>query len=294
MENTTYTNEDQEIAGYIASTFTQECGQDLTTALSILYDLEYPNIQEFLVGLVNGAAGDDKDLVSMQFEAAIHDGLNDIFTQWGVTFNEEVRLSTKNTIASSMNFVQEIEDPVPYLRILETNLSPVEKLARIVEGVSDFTEIEVLDSVLSINPETLSRLYDVLTQAEERLTGSQEEPEINEKQLKCFTDFQKYCNNEPLIGYVMLVNNFLFGMKYETYLPYVEGHLVQTLPEETAKNLLSFFFLSSDTWEAPLETFRKESERLLHRGAAILPTEDAMRKILTGFEQYRKTINEPS
>lgn len=293
MENTTYNTEDQEIAGYIAATFTPVCGKELLLSLSVLYSLEYPNIQEHLVSLINGAAGDDKDLVSMQFEAAIVSGLDDVLGQWGLVFNDDASLSTKNAIATSLNFVQEIEDPVPYLRILETDLSPVEKLAKIVDNISQVSEMEVLDTVLEVSPSTLSRLYDVLDQNEKRVED-EDSYVIDEKQLKCFNDFHKYRGETPLIGYMMLANNFLFGMKYETYLPYVEHHLVQTMPEDTAANLLSLFFMSSDAWEAPVEVFRRESERLLQRGSAIIPTEDAMRKILSGFEQYRKTINEPT
>lgn len=292
LENMTNHSPDTEILGYISSTFTREYQADLINALAILYNLEFPDIQEKLLGLINGVEAEDNEGLSELVSQTISDSLDQVFVQWGITLTEDVMLSIKNSIATALTFVTSIEDPVPYLRILETDLSKQEKLARIVYDLTNVSEIAVLDAVLDISDSAIQRLYGELTKREQAF-AEVEEISVNEKQLKNFQLFCQYAGKEH-IGYQMLMNNFKLGMPAETYYTYVHNYLDVDVPVMTADNILSYYLMASDTWEAPMDAFRSNSERLLTNSRDILTVESAMRKRLEGFEQYKRALHDPS
>ena len=290
LENMTQHSPDQEILGYIRSTYTREYQNDLIVALAVLYGLEYPDIQEKLIAAINGIDAEDNEGLSDRVSSLITAAVDQVFTLWGITLNDDVMLSVKNNIATALTFIPSIEDPVPYLRILETDLSGEEKVARIVQAVINQAEIITLDAILEVAPLTLDRLYAELTK-QEAIVSKDIEEEINPKQLDNFKKFCVYAGTDH-IAYQMLENNFKFGMILENYLPYIADHLNTGRVETTAKTLLSFYLMASDTWESPIETFRKYSESLISDMKDVLAIEGLMRSMLEGFEQYKKATHE--
>lgn len=290
LENMTQHSPDQEILGYIRSTYTREYQNDLIVALAVLYGLEYPDIQEKLIAAINGIDAEDNEGLSDRVSSLITAAVDQVFTLWGITLNDDVMLSVKNNIATALTFIPSIEDPVPYLRILETDLSGEEKVARIVQAVINQAEIITLDAILEVAPLTLDRLYAELTK-QEAIVSKDIEEEINPKQLDNFKKFCTYAGTDH-IAYQMLENNFKFGMALENYLPYIADHLNTGRVETTAKTLLSFYLMASDTWESPIETFRKYSESLISDMKDVLAIEGLMRSMLEGFEQYKKATHE--
>jgi len=290
LENMTQHSPDQEILGYIRNTYTREYQNDLIVALAVLYGLEYPDIQEKLIAAINGIDAEDNEGLSDRVSSLITAAVDQVFTLWGITLNDDVMLSVKNNIATALTFIPSIEDPVPYLRILETDLSGEEKVARIVQAVINQAEIITLDAILEVAPLTLDRLYAELTK-QEAIVSKDIEEEINPKQLDNFKKFCVYAGTDH-IAYQMLENNFKFGMILENYLPYIADHLNTGRVETTAKTLLSFYLMASDTWESPIETFRKYSESLISDMKDVLAIEGLMRSMLEGFEQYKKATHE--
>ncbi len=290
MENTTYASADQEILGYINSTYTREMGQDLITALSILYEVSYPNLQEKLIGYINGLEAEDEESLSIAFSNEIDQSLVDVLHRWGIELHDDVPLNVKIKIASGLNMVMSVEDPVPYIRILDTDLELVEKLARIVAEFTLLADVVFMESVESVDKDLLQRLYNELLKLEERVAPPVEEA-ANAKQVENFKVFCQYLGKEH-IAYQLLQNNFAFGMSSDVYLVYIAPYLQADSQEQTALNLLSYFLMASDTWESPLEAYRKTSEVLVHNPRDILPIENAIRRMLEGLEQYKRTLNE--
>lgn len=290
LENTTQHSPDQEIIGYIRSTYTREYQTDLITALAVLYSLEYQDIQEQLISMINGIEAEDDEGLSQLMSDTIIAAMDKVFALWGIVINEDASLAVKNNIATTLTFVPAIEDPVPYLRILETDLSNEEKVARIVQEVLLQAEIITLDALLEVSSTMLERLYDELTK-KEALMSQEVEEVVNPKQLDNFKQFCTYAGKDH-IAYQMLENNFKFGLKAETYLPYVIGHLNTGRVETTAKTILSFYLMASDTWESPIEHYRQQSEVLIPDLRDVLAIESLMRSTLEGFEQYKKATHE--
>lgn len=290
LENTTYASADQEILGYIHSTYTREMGQELITALSILYDVSYPNLQEKLVGYINGLEAEDEEGLSIIFSKEIDQGVTDVLHRWGIELRDDVSLDVKTKIATGLNMVMSVEDPVPYIRILDTDLEPAEKLARIVAEFTLLADVVFMESVESIDKDLLQRLYNELLKQEERVAPPIEEA-VDSRQVENFKMFCQYLGKEH-IAYQLLQNNFAFGMTSDVYLVYAAPYLHADSQEQTALNLLSYFLMASDTWESPLEAYRKTSEVLVHNPRDILPVENAIRRMLEGLEQYKRTLNE--
>lgn len=286
MENTSFNGPDQEILGYFQSVFTREYVADLSNALSVLYESEYEGIQESLVSLLNGPEADNPDTLSSLMVAEIVKALDRLLELQGVKMFEEASIQHKNMVATTLGYMATMEDPVPYLRILETDLTSVEKLARLCQVVVAVDELVILDAVEEIEDNTLSKLYTTL----EKQEAKQRHEEVEENHSKLIENFKLFCQylGHDHIGYSMLQNDFKIGLESRTYLPFIAVHFNSIEVDVIAKNILSYFFISKDAWTSPLEHFRRESELLLRNPRNIIPVEAQMRKTLEGFEQYKR------
>lgn len=289
LENMSQHSPDQEIVGYIRSTYTRECQSDLITALAILYGLEYRDIQEQLVGMINGIEAEDNEGLSKLVADTITAAMDKVFDLWGIVLNSDVMLSVKNNVATALTFIPSIEDPIPYLRILETDLSNEEKVARIVQACINQAEVVTLDALLEVRQFAIDRLYKQLEKQE--ASAPELLMEVNPKQLDNFKKFCDYVGKDHT-AYQMLQNEFKFGLTSEIYLPYVISHMDTGRVESTAMNLLSFYLLAADTWESPIDHFRKQSERFVSDMRDVLAIEGLMRSTLESFEQYKKASHE--
>lgn len=290
MENTTANSPDQEIMAYLKSAFTKEYQAELITTISLLYEMEYPDLQENILSMINGIEAEDPDTLSSKVALVIHEALDKMFTLWGFEIDDGAPLQVKNAIASALTLVLTVEDPVPYLRIIETDLSSVEKIARITEELTEVTEIAVLETVLAVTDACINRLYTKLLDKEER---ADEIAENHDRQLEHFQIFCKYVGTGH-VAYEFMQHGFQLGMKIDTYFPYMSSFLDEGNVELTGKNILSYYLLGSDTWESPIEAFRKDSEILLKNPRDILLVETQMRSILEALEQYKRTLSESS
>lgn len=277
---------------YIEATYSPAQQSEFRAAFMVFDAFDYAKPYEELPDVIYDVNADDQDLTMLTFTATIDRHLDQLLTMHKVAVMDETSMATKNQLLASLYRLQHLEDPVPVLRILETTDLPNEDmLARIVSSISTLDESDVLIAIETVDDQTIQLLQQYLYQQEAN-QATEKAVDLQDAQqkhllLENLKDFFVLCGKDN-VAYAMVENNILLGNPIALYYPYIYEHLVTANDEQTAKNLLGFFFIASDTFHAPLETFRQYSEDLISDHGRIMRIEVAMGKYLTDLRQYQK------
>jgi hypothetical protein len=291
MENTTYSSPDQEILGYMNKTYSPECQRVLTNALAILYHVEYPDLQSNLLELLNGPDSEDTDGLSESFVGIIQDAVVNYLKLLGIEAVQDAELSALVATATALEILSAIEDPLPFIRLLETDNTPDVKLAKLVSEMTTESELSVLDSLHHVEISLMTRLMVMLEKQEIRTITTEEEINLS-AMIENLKQYKAYKGDKG-IGFSMLDFGFKPGGSSSNYAAYMGEMIDAGEPEATADNLISFYYLAEDTWKAPVESYRKDAESYIKDPKHIPLVEQSMRRILEAFEQYKRTLNEP-
>lgn len=279
----------EEIHNYIQTHFTEQFQSELLGSLVLFDAFDHARAYEPFPDILFDTTRDENEVVRLQFMAAINDGLDYLLQEHRILAFDEVDIGTKNQILSVMYRIQHLEDPVPALRILETDLSDEEQLARIVAEYSVLSEEQILEAVASVDSSTITLMRDYLYQQEAHLKEP-DPPSVSKEKtliLENLSDFFAVHGQDNL-GYEMLSNGIQPGHVVRLYYPYIHEHLVVDDDRQTAKNLLSFFFLASDTYNDPLPVYRKYSDSLIHDHPKIVRIEALFTQLLNDLRNYQK------
>lgn len=274
-----------EIQSFIAGSYSQELQEDLAGAMALFEAFEYTAPYEQLADTLYDPEQEDPDAVQLGVLGVFHRSLDHLLQCHQIRLQEEISISTKNQVLGVMVRIQNMEDPTPVLRILETDLSGEEQLAKLMEAYSTIDETQALDTFASVSSELLHRLRDTLYQKEEAIEEVSTESMQNAAQFEVLRDFF-HVHGQTNLAAEMLNNGMRPGWALHLYLPYVQSALVAPTPTQMAKDLLSLFFMASDTYIDPLQAFRVHSETLLSSVDLIQRVETAMRADLNALSQY--------
>src|SRR5690606_6009525 len=105
----------------------------------------------------------------------------------------EAELGEKAQILTGLYRVQHVEDPVPFLRILETDFSNEEKLAHVLQHLTELDSIQLVAVIETVSDASLKSMEDYLELLDQR-QNSDTEPEgrVPKALLENLRDFFQY------------------------------------------------------------------------------------------------------
>lgn len=284
-----FSSSKDQIMAYLAGTFSQEMRDEIAASFMVMDAFSYQDLEDDLIDILNDFEADDDDLTQAKILETVNKHLTKLLQCHQVALFEEASIAIKNQILSVLFRLQKLEDPTPVLRLLETQLSNEEKLAKIVEMYSEATETEVLENLEEVGDGLLSNLMTFLYEVEERLGTDEVVFENQEmKQLKTtLRDFFTVNGNDNL-AFDMIYNGIEPGLSIKIYYPYIQENIIVADDLTTAKNLLSLFLMSADTCQDPLSIYHKYSEQLIHDPDRIVKIEVKLGELLNKLRQYQE------
>lgn len=286
-----FNNTVEVIQSFTSSNYSLEMQQVYQDSLALMDVFEYNVIYEQLNDVFFDPESEDPELASLRFHETMTQGIRKVLEEHSIVLFEEVRLDQANKVLSSLFLIQSVEDYVPILRILESNQMPEETFGMVVEQLTDIdmgTVMAMLDSENSNLPQALDGIKRFLQDMEAAATPPSVDVSESRKRME---EYFQACGTDN-IAYLLLSSGMMLEQPAAVYYPYVDEGLVTDNDEDTAKNLLSFFLMSADTFAAPLESYRRYSESLLHDNARIPRVEEFFMKELAKYEQYKSAQRE--
>lgn len=289
MENTSNMTAQEELMAYIAHSYTPELQSDLVNACMLFETLSYPGWVMVLNNMLYEESSEDLDLLQISFHNAVSEILKEILLSYGVHLLEDVSIDRMTGIITALETVLRVEDPEPMLRVLETLISPEEKIARIVNEYTVHSVGDILLSIAHIEKSLIDRLLEILGRQEHFKNYG--EPEASEAMVDRIKKYFEFAGTDCL-GYEMLASNFRIGYPLAIYMSYVSPNIQAVTVEQTAKNIISCFMLSKDATYSILDRYRQYSEEIVQNPTQIAQIETAIQKSLETFEQFMKAKND--
>ena len=280
------------ILEYISEKLTNELRDELCASFMILDAFVYQALDDDLVDILNDLEEED-DIVQEKFLDCVNSHLTKVLRSHQVFLADDANLYSKNQILAVLYRLQHLEDPVPPLRILETLTSNEEKLAKLIETYSELDETQAIVAIESVDDSLINNVMTFLYAAEE---ANESDLSLNEN----YSDLMRLKNNlkdfftvhgNDNLAYEMMKNGIEAGLSIKIYYSYIKEHLVTEDDLQTAKNILSLFLFSIDTYKDPVVIYRKYSEQLIHPADRIVKIEVKIADLLSSLYQYQEAQN---
>lgn len=287
-------NASELIDSFISENFSAECQHDIRDTLALCDSFEYDQVYQQFQDILFDADADEKDATRLKVVALFKDSTDALFSAHQIELADEATLSDRNQILGVLILLQSIEDPTPILRILESSYSEEEQFSMIVECHSTLDQAKVLEILVRIEPSTLKILQDLLYAKEELLDSiSTISEEVKGRLVKNLRDFFEVHGKDNL-AHQMLENGIEAGYPLKLYYPYIHEHLISESEEETALNLLSLFYMSYESFNDPVKTYYKYSERLFTGKSitVIAKVESLLTNYSTKVRDYQKALED--
>jgi len=276
------------ITDYSLRNLSPELQDELNGSLTIFEAFDYKKIYEAMPDVLFDTTSEDTDLTQSRFLGLFHESLDALLSVHSIGILNPADLHIKNQILSAMYRIQHIEDPGPILALTESSFSNEEKFAKIIDAYSTLDEGTILTSVDLIPDSFIKGLQDFLyAQENQQEAEAGEEGLISELQLITLKDLFTCFGTENLGG-EMIANGIHPGNEAELYLPYIAGSFVTDDDLQSAKNILSFFCIASDTFTNPLAAYHQYSETLVPSHDRILKIEVKLGELLNELRHYQE------
>lgn len=284
-----------EVYNYIDLSFSEEKAAELRASIFIFDAFGNDKVYGDFADVLYDFEAEDAQLTQFKFLSAVDANLNFILDIHRVKTKEETELMVKNLLCGVLFRLQQLEDPTPVLKILETYASNEEKLASIVEIYSDMDKCTILDAIDSIEDASLKALSDYLYAQEEHDEALANSGEITPENGMLLNDtlklfFSTYGTDN--LGFQMSESGILPGFSINLYLPYIKNAIIGENADITANNVLSLIYYAADTFNEPMAAYRSLSEDFGLTGEQIGSVESRVSKMVNEINERRKAIHD--
>lgn len=278
---------------YLDNTYIKELADEIRASLMVFEAFQHEEVYEEIADFLYDPDSEDLARSSLALQDLIHRHLNKIFAAHQVEINENTPLEVKNNIAGVFYRLQFVEDPMPLIRILETDYTDEEKIVTIISYFTPVPLPTLHDAIANIAPSTIttlaSNLEMLVARSEEEIKDHSEVDHLLENLKDFFTLF-----GEENLAHRMIESGVTIGHEAKLYYPYFKDEFLDSSVELTAKNILSFLFIARDTYKDPLTVFRTVSEDIIPHDAPYRPAavENVLLRLTSELSQYQKAKNE--
>lgn len=179
----------------------------------------------------------------------------------GITVHDECTLADRMTILRCLFMVQKLDNPTPFLRVLESLKTDDEKICTIMSMLSDIPETTLMMQLQEVRPITTIMLSQYLyTQEDNQSNRAHMANGKVQEYVKLFTEV---FGINPGVR-VILNSDAIQGEEFSLYLPLYQ-ELRQLITDETVLVELLLFMLlySSDGVEDPVKVYNEYSADLV-------------------------------
>ena len=273
---------------YVDTYLSEELQEEVHRSFNLFTFYEHNTAYEGLIDILNDASNQTTDTTQDLFMKELHRQLDFMLQEHTIVMTEETSLYQKNEILLALAHIQELEDYTPIIVTLESSMEYDEQLSVILEDMTMLDQATILSIVEDFSPKFLSLLKEFIYIKEENV------PQVN-RSAKPIVDRYRHFTaalGETGLGVNMIDNGMLLGQRFVDYLTFVEKDMITDNDEQTAMNILSVIYLSSDGVNSPFLVYRKYSYRLLQDLNRVSKIEVLILGMIAKLTEYKKALDE--
>jgi hypothetical protein len=251
---------DDLITLFVQSNYTEQQAEDIFEAIGLMRVFNYTDPFLSMQDLLMNASYEDPIVMVDKFSFIILNAQAYLLDRHGISLAEDTTLAFNNQVLRVLFQLQHLEDPVPVLRLLETDDDDALKLCKILEMYTNTPDTTFLQIVETVRPVCLKLLAEYLYEQEETQKLATQELPILKENIRLFT--KVFGINEAVR--TILDSSVIMGEEFELYLPlYDELRSLITDEQVLVETLVFLLLYSSDGTMSPTEVFTKYADNLV-------------------------------
>lgn len=251
---------DDIITHFVQVSYTEETQEDIFQTLGLLQVFNYLEPYPVLHDIISMHSYSDPSVMVDDFMSTLLVSQQYLLDRHGVTLTDETTLSFNNTFLRVLLQLQKLDDPVPVLKILETDNDRVYKFCMIAEHLSSVPITTVLSLVEDVRPVCLELLAEFLYTQESNMEVARGQiPSIKEN-VKLFKEV--FGINQAI--QVIINSNVVMGEEFSLYRTLFD-ELRQIVSDENVlvETLLFLLLYSSDGSKDPNKVYEENADYLV-------------------------------
>lgn len=278
---------DELLQVFVETYFTEELQEEIKMSFDLFDFFEYQQAYTGMIDIAMNQSNQDSSMSQDLFLRELNAKLDYCLEQHMLKTTDECSLSDKNQILRALAHIQNLEDYTSIIRTLESFEPDEVQLAEILSDLTTFDVTDVMLKISEVNPLMLQQLKKFIYSKEQEETPDQAKLPLRDNMRLFIKLFGDQSAGAQLFAY-----NILLGEKFTTYLSYVEDNLVGTSDENTALNILSLIYLTTEGYNSPLLIYRKFSYRLLQDLNRVSRVEVHLLNAIARFSEFKKIEEE--
>jgi len=278
---------DHQISDYIENTFIDRKKATVYQAFEVLYAYQYENPEEAYVELLADDSVIDSFTLQDTFITILNSQIDEVLAEHRLTLIDNVTLYVKTEIATALFDLMYLVDYSHVMTIMETDESNEIKLAKILSESCLLTTLEILETIVEMDPIILTKLYELAKAKEDDniVTIDEANTEILYN-IKLYNTIHKdtigykllesgVSTNNPISNYIALIGDDLDFNEYRDM-------------DQLAIEIFSLLLISRSNLNGLLLLYNKYSSLLLDNINTITTIEPKLIALLQEFLDIKK------
>lgn len=274
---------------FVENHFTEEFTEQVHISFGLFTALDYDLPFQAFADMAMNESSVDTSTMKDTFVLKLHEHLNFVLTQYKIKLVDWAKIEEKNEIIRALVAILHVEDYTGIIRSLET-MEPDE--VQLSEALSEFTTFDItkiMELLEEVSPVTIQTLKNFIYEKEK----AEELQNYTEPKIIRHMRFFNEVFGKDNLAYHMVSGQMLTGQTFETYIPFViQVYNPAADIKKTALDILSVLFISSDGFNSPLLTYRKNSHKLIDELNVITKVEVEILNHIAKLAEHKKAADE--
>lgn len=268
---------DSLLKEYIEINFSIEMQREVYRSFSLFERFGLSNIYENFINIITSRSYMSSDDMYDSFNNELNNKQDFILEFHKIETIEDCSFNYKNELLEGLFNIQNNENVEQMLSMLETFEDEHVVLSELLADNCNLQSTTILNVISKIDVTIIESLKNLLYSKEDNGVIVVKDFEKIKNRLKVF--FILFGNNNP--GFTLFNNGVILGEEINTYLPYLDGDIVMTDNDQTAKNLLSVLLMTDDSINDIIKTFKTISYDLIKDLSVITAVESKINFMLS-------------
>lgn len=239
--------------------FTEEQEEDIYQTIGLFRSFNYTKHNDKITDLLMDSDNHDPDAIQDAFYGYLAEGLKYIIDRHGIALEDDGSLRIPLAVARTLLMIQKLDSYEFITRVIESDLSDVEKICRIMGEYSSIEESSFLAAVTEVREIALLTLADFVYGLEE--DGKKGIPALSNIR-NSLVKFKEIFGINAAIR-LIIDSDLIMGEDFNLYL-WIYEELKESIKDEAALNetLLFLLLYSRDGNASPVPTLEKYLDRV--------------------------------
>ena len=276
---------EESILDYIKTNCSIELSKQLFKSLTLFDSFGVNTYSSEFINILSSENYSSSDDIFDSFIEIFHITLDNILFDNGITIEEEITITYKNEILSSIYRLQDLDSYDYVHNCLESEFSNIIIFSNIIKEYCSLSDTQILKSVKSLDDNFLLNMKSFVYS--NNLTKETLDVLDTKKSILLNFECMAELYGEDIPGYILYTNGMLSGSSINIYLSFIKDELiVEDSLEKTALNILSVIYLTEKSLINPIEVYRSMSFELFQDNDMCLKIENILSNIHKKINMY--------